>query len=304
MRLAAILSALLVSASAFAQTPQDPTAPDTRVLDARIRALERSASSGSGSLLLRVNTSAGTYVAYTNPATITLQADGGYLRTAGSSLLDPPWRNPVVWFPSGGGSSSVYVDPATLSGDGSSPAALRRLAWRGAHATNGILGTGTASDPLRILPTYLPGGEGFPLANDVTFASNSASDIGGLQFVGSTNVLASDGTNLLYGGHALGSGSGSGSLAEFVATHTNSLQVTNSEIARLELVAGDNVVFSHDVAAASSSSVVRISAPVGSSIVALACSIGNSQPLPVTFQYSSSCCSWKPSCRFVRYVKA
>ena len=241
MRLAAILPALLVSASAFAQTPQDPTAPDTRVLDARIRALERAAaSSGSGSLLLRVNTSAGTYVAYTNPATITLQADGGYLRTAGSSLLDPPWRNPVVWFPSGGGSSSVYVDPATLSGDGSSPAALRRLAWRGAHATNGILGTGTASDPLRILPTYLPGGEGFPLAGDVTFASNSASDVGGLQFVGSTNVLASDGTNLLYGGRALGSGSGSGfpltndvSAAGFDLTGGGTFQATNGSFRNL-----------------------------------------------------------------------
>ena len=95
-KLFAVLLAALLPSACLAQTPQDPTAPDTRVLDARIRALERAASSGSGSLLLRVNTSAGTYAAYTNPATITLQADGGYLRTAGSSLLDPPWRNPVV----------------------------------------------------------------------------------------------------------------------------------------------------------------------------------------------------------------
>ena len=55
-------------------------------------------------------------------------------------------------------------------------------------------------------------------------------------------------------------GTGDGSLAEFVATHTNSLQITNSEIARLELVAGDNVLLSHVVDSATSSSVVRVSA--------------------------------------------
>ena len=57
-----------------------------------------------------------------------------------------------------------------------------------------------------------------------------------------------------------GFGTGDGSLAEFVATHTNSLQITNSEIARLELVAGDNVLLSHVVDSATSSSVVRVSA--------------------------------------------
>jgi hypothetical protein len=62
------------------------------------------------------------------------------------------------------------------------------------------------------------------------------------------------------GGTYFDGGTGDGSLAEFVATHTNSLQITNSEIARLELVAGDNVLLSHVVDSATSSSVVRVSA--------------------------------------------
>ena len=161
---------LLLALPAFAQTPQDPTTPSTAALDARLRALERSA--GGAGFTLRVSTGPGAYSVYTNPATLTLQADGGYLRAAGSSVLAPPWANPIVWVPAGGGSRAVFADPGTLSGDGSSASILRRLAWRGAHSTNGVLGTGLASDPLRLDPSY-PGGLADAPATDGPYARQS-----------------------------------------------------------------------------------------------------------------------------------
>lgn len=174
----------------------------------------------------------------------------------------PGWRT-LELVPAGGaqlsaveiGSTTARVVVTTSVGGGGS---LSEVLSDGTT----IVGTGVASNVLRVAPALLatiPTNFGYGLLGAGTTSPLSVDP--GILFTDApsdTNTYGRKaGTWVPVG---TGFGTGDGSLAEFVATHTNSMQVTNSEIARLELVAGDNVLLSHVVDSANSSSVVRVSA--------------------------------------------